>query len=200
MDLHTVDTGFLAQRSGLAVGVDDLVDLLAGEAPVLDIGIPYIGQPVGGSDHAGSQHLLRHLVHAGEDHLGAAEAGAQLEEKLAAVGVDLLHKLFQRPQEQVLALIEPAAPPAHRGDAGDHEAYVGLGTRQEIRPGLFHEFAVEAHGAGAAHGAHDDAVFDGGTADLQRREQRFITHYSMFTFLSSLSLLPACRRSSSGSR
>ena len=50
MDLHTVDPGLLAQGSRLAVGVDDLVDLLAGEAAVLDIGIPHVGQPVRGGD------------------------------------------------------------------------------------------------------------------------------------------------------
>ena len=191
VDLNAVDTCLLAEGSGLAVSIDNIVDLFNGERSVLNVGIPYVGQILGGSYHGLLNDLFGHLIHAGEYHHGAAEACAKLHEELAAVRMDLVHKALDGAHENIFLLIEPIAIGADSGNAGDHKANVSLGAGEVICAGAGSELAVMADDAGAAHCAKDDSVLDGGAAYFKGSEKCFVAHFIYFLpFMPEVCRLP----------
>ena len=168
--LDAVHAGLLADERGSAVGLDDVLDLVEGEASVLHGGLPDIRKVVA----RGDGDLVPELgVELGHGEHGAAEAGAELHEVLRAVGVDFIHELGYRPAENVLGLFEAAAvaPLDDAGDARDDEADVALAALEVEGTDLLDKaHLMHVDGGGAAHRDHRDAVFQLDAADAERGE------------------------------
>ena len=186
---HAVYTGILAQLGGFGKGLDDLVDLLH-----RDLGADDVGCPTGGLGAGRGQFVrgVQNGLHDGTGDLifvqranqlgdgpGTSHAGGQLDEQLGTGFVDLLHEFLQI-LEHLGVLPQPFAPEGipQRGDAGDDQTHVVVGPLQKQLCGLFVEFTAgqlkPAEQGSAAHGAHDDTVFDFYIAHLPRGEKGFI--------------------------
>ena len=93
--------------------------------------------------------------------------------------MNLVHKLLEV-LKHLGVLPQPLAPEgvAQRGDAGDDQTHVVLGTLQEEGRRLLIKLTAGelklAEERSAAHGTEDDAVFDFHVADLPRGEQGFV--------------------------
>ena len=104
---------------------------------------------------------------------GTAHAGGQLDEELGTGLMDLIHKLLQF-LKHLGILPQPLAPEGipQRGNTGDDQANIVLGALQKQLGGLLVKATAgelkPAELAGAAHGAHDDAVLDLHIANLPR--------------------------------
>ena len=186
MDLHAVYAGILTELGGLGEGLDDLMDLLDGHLRGGDLRVPTGGQGAGagqlvvsiddGLGEAAQEFVLVDRGYHVGDRPAAAHAGGELDEKLGAGLVDLVHELLQF-LEHLGVLPQPAAPEGvpEGSDAGDDQAHVVFRSFKEEVGGLFVEFTAgqlePAEQGRAAHGAQDDAVLDLYVAHLPGGEQ-----------------------------
>ena len=110
-------------------------------------------------------------AHQLRDGPAAAHAGGELNEEPGTGLMDLVHKDLQLLKHFGI-LPQPLAPEGvpQGGNAGDDQAHVVVGPLQEELGCLLIKTAARqlepAEQAGAAHGAHDDAVFDLHIADF----------------------------------
>ena len=184
MDLNAVHPGLAQQARGLAEGLGALLDLGHGQRAGLVVLLPAVGRGRGaGGQVVGVHHelaglaqggMVEHHAHQVVDAHGTAAADGQLDKELGAGLVEVDHVVLQL-GEHLLVGVEPAvahdvAHPLHTGQDKAH--VVTRGLQQEVG-GLLVEVAGlhPAEEAGAAHGTHDDAVFDLHIADLPGGEQ-----------------------------
>ena len=189
MDFHAVHACIAAELRRLGKGLDDLVDLMDRHLGALNIGGPTgrLGagrsQLMGGIEdglHNGAGKLI---LMEGANQLrngpAAAHTCRQLHEELGTRLMDLLHKDLQL-VEHLGILPQPLAPEGitQGRNAGDDETHVVLGTLQKEVCRLLIEVAATqlepAEQGRAAHGTHDNAVFDLHVAHLPRGKQRLV--------------------------
>ena len=186
VNFHTVNTGGLAQFGGLGKGFNNLMDLFLGHFGNDDIGGPAGRLCAGGSqlvagiqnglENSTGQLVLVQGAHQFGDGPAAAHAGGQLHKQLGSGLVDLVHEFLQV-VEHLFILPQPLAPEgiAQGGDAGNDQTDVVIGTLDKKLSCLFVELAAgqfkPAEQRCAAHGAHDDAVFDFNIAYFPRGKQ-----------------------------
>ena len=109
----------------------------------------------------------------------AAHAGGELDEELCAGLVELVHEELQL-LEHLGILPQPLAPdgvPQGRNTGDNETDVVPCPLQEELRRLLVELTAGQlkpAKEARAAHGAHDDAVFDLNIPDLPGGKQGFI--------------------------
>ena len=169
VDLHAVAPGLLGQHRAVDHHIHQLMDLVLGHGPVLQLGLKHVGQ-LAGCDH----RPLVVEIWKGQAAIGPQappHTRAQLHHQLG-VGllVELGHEILQRAVEGVLVLIQPAGPaPLVRqdGEPRDDQPRAALGAAQEeLLSGLI-ELPVADQG-GAAHGTQDQARRDGQFTHLER--------------------------------
>ena len=187
VNLDPVNACVHAELGGLREGVDHLLDFLDGERARHNGVVPAVWRGAGGGGHVvdvedglhdGSEGLVfERLDHDVVDRETAAEPCGQLHEHFRAGLVKLVHKLLEF-DEFPFALVEPLAEHhvADWRDAGKNQTDVVFRAVQQEFRGFFVEVVglEPAEDRRAAHGGHDDAVFDFHVADLPGREQGFI--------------------------
>ena len=185
MHLNAVHACILTQLCGFGKGLDNLMDLLYRDLGADDIVCPTRGLGAGaGKLVAGIQHRLDQRTgqlvfvqgsHQVSNRPGATHACGQLNEQLGTRLMDFLHK-FLKILKHLGVLPQILAPEgiAHGCDAGDDQTHVVVGSLQKQLGGLLVKMAAcqlkPTEQRRAAHGAHDNAVFDFDVADLPRRK------------------------------
>gem|GEM_PF-5371394 len=141
VDLDSVYSRLLAHQRGLPEGVHQVVDLLPGQSPVLEVWHPDVGYAVGGSHH---QSVAGRFVYTGSQpyELGSPESGSQLEEILGPVGVNLVYDFLHRAEEDVLLLIEVAVHILDSGHSGDDQSDSAADSRHVVVPDMRVELSV----------------------------------------------------------
>ena len=187
--LHAVHARITAKLCGLGKCLDDLVDLLLGHLGADDIVCPTRGLRAGrcklvigiqhGLDQRAGQLVLVQRCYQLGDCPGAAHACGQLNEQLCSRFMDLVHKLLEL-LEHLGILVQILAPEGitNGRDTGDDQTDVVLRALQKQLGSLLVKVAARqlkpTEQRSAAHGAHDDTVFDLDVANLPRRKQRLI--------------------------
>ena len=187
VDLHAVYAGFLAHERRLPEGIHQIVDLLFGKSPVLEVRHPDVGYTVGRRHH---QRIAGGFVHSGPKtyELGSPEAGSKLEEVLCSVGVYLVYYFLYGSEEDVLLFIEiTAAGVLDSGYARDDQSDTSADSGHIVVSDMRVELSVMSEERRSSHGCQDNAVLEGHAADLYRRKKRRIPFLHLYILLSRLS-------------
>ena len=147
MDLHTVDSGRLAELCRLRKGINDLMDLLFGHLRTFDVVCPAgalrrrRSQFMRCIEHRLEQCTSKSILMQRCDQVGdrprSAHAGRELDEQLCAGLVQLIHELLKL-IEHLFILPQPLSPEgiAHRCNARNDQADIVLRSFQK-QPGRF---------------------------------------------------------------
>ncbi|MBO7177306.1 MAG: NAD(P)-binding protein, partial [Clostridia bacterium] len=185
MHLNAVNTCIAAELGSFGKGLDDLVDLFHRHFGANDIMRPTGRLRAGRSqlmrgiddrlDQSAGEFILVQRSHQLGDRPRATHARSQLNEQLCPASMDFFHKYLEFLKHfRILPKPLPPKSVSQRGNAGNDQTDIVFGSLQKQRRCFLIEMASAklkpAKKRGAAHGAHDNAVFDLHIADFPRRE------------------------------